>query len=197
MFFIAFPFVTTALMLSTVSALPQPEEGILVERASAPCPPGSYRSNSTACDSCPAGNTCDGASEPRPCGTGFFQSDTNSTKCSPTEPGYFTNITGSAAQTPCPPGRYQPYFQQSFCYKAPKGRFQQQSGKAFACETCCGWSTSLPEDNVNLFKCSGLTPYAKPGSNGGCIEKNTAQCVTPDTCAQSADGTCPAETISN
>jgi len=195
--FFASPFVSAALMmLSSVTALPQPEDGGLMGRASsAPCPAGSYRYNSTACAYCPAGNTCDGTSNPKPCPTQYYQPYMNSTSCIPTPPGYYTNTTGNVAATPCAPGTYQPYSQQNFCYGAPKGRFQQQSGKAFVCGTCCGWSAPLTNNNVNPVNCTGSAPNANPSSGDGCISSSTS-CMHAATCTQLANGTCPAATFS-
>ncbi|KAK7000326.1 hypothetical protein R3P38DRAFT_3057959, partial [Favolaschia claudopus] len=124
--FFATPLISAALMmLSSVTALPQPEAGGLMGRQSS-CPSGSYQYNQTACVACPAGNTCNGGSDtPQPCDTGLYQPNTGSTSCMPTQPGFFTNQRGSTTPFACPAGSYQPYSRQAFCYGAPKGRFQQ------------------------------------------------------------------------
>ncbi|KAK7049085.1 hypothetical protein R3P38DRAFT_2764945 [Favolaschia claudopus] len=191
----ATPFFSAALMmLTSVTALPQPEAGGLMGRQSS-CPSGSYQYNQTACVACPAGNTCNGGSStPQPCDTGLYQPNTGSTSCMQTQPGFFTNQRGSTTPFACPAGSYQPYPQQAFCYGAPKGRFQQQSGKSFLCATCCGWAAIQDNNNVNPVNCTDSTPYAWPNSGDGCISSPTS-CTRAATCAQAADGTCPGETI--
>ncbi|KAK7013147.1 hypothetical protein R3P38DRAFT_1523554 [Favolaschia claudopus] len=195
--FFASPFVSAALMmLGSVTALPQPENGHggLMGRQS-DCPSGSYRYNSTSCAGCPAGYTCNGGSDtPQSCDTGFYQPNMGSTSCIQTQPGFFTSQRASVTPSPCPAGSYQPYVQQAFCYGAPKGRFQQQSGRSFLCATCCGWAATLDNNNVNPVNCTGSKPNAWPNSGDGCISSQTS-CVHAATCAQAADGTCPGETI--
>ncbi|KAK7038003.1 hypothetical protein R3P38DRAFT_3262488 [Favolaschia claudopus] len=177
------------LMLASVTALPQHEEGGLMGRQSS-CPSGSFRANTTACAPCPAGNTCSGGrNRPDPCDTGLYQPNTGSTSCLRTPPGFFTNRRGSAMPTPCPAGSYQPYSRQAFCYGAPRGRFQQQTGKSFVCATCCGWATTMNNNNVNPVKCGGAAPFAWPNSGDGCISRPTS-CTPAATCAQAANGTC-------
>ncbi|KAK7049084.1 hypothetical protein R3P38DRAFT_1883872 [Favolaschia claudopus] len=194
MFFATPLFSAALMMLTSVTALPQPEAGGLMGRQSS-CPSGSYQYNQTACVECPAGNTCNGGSStPQPCDTGLYQPNTGSTSCMQTQPGFFTNQRGSTTPFACPAGSYQPYSQQAFCYGAPKGRFQQQSGKSFLCATCCGWAATMDNNNVNPVNCTGSTPYAWPNSGDGCISSPTS-CTRAATCAQAADGTCPGETI--
>ncbi|KAJ7101626.1 hypothetical protein C8R43DRAFT_1244224 [Mycena crocata] len=190
-------FVSAALMMFTsVTALPQPEDGALMGRASSnPCTEGSYRYNSTTCAFCPAGNSCDGKSgRAQPCDSGHYQPNMNSTACLGTLPGQFQDAKGATTFKLCPPGSYQPYPTQAFCYGAPRGRFQSLPGQATVCGTCCGWAAPLQNGNVNPVNCTSPTPNAWPSSGDGCISKATS-CVRAATCAQLADGTCPAETI--
>ncbi|KAF7337994.1 hypothetical protein MVEN_02023300 [Mycena venus] len=76
-------------------------------------PAGSYRNSSTYAY-CPADNICDGTSSPKPCGTGSYQPNMDSTSCIQTPPGNFTNTTGSAVAILCALESYRPYVQQSF-----------------------------------------------------------------------------------
>ncbi|KAF7363750.1 hypothetical protein MSAN_01032900 [Mycena sanguinolenta] len=187
--------VTSALILSGVSALPQFEDG-LVGRAST-CDPGSY-SNGTACALCPAGNTCDGNSNPQPCGTGYYQPSQNSTTCLVTDRGHFTNQTGSAVQIPCPPGTFQPHCREAFCYGASSGLFQQKYGQAVACETCPGWATNMTNNNVNPVNCTGDYPDSPEGSGNGCFKAQPGANMTHSlTCAQSANGQCPGKNFTD
>ncbi|KAJ7256521.1 hypothetical protein B0H12DRAFT_1112442 [Mycena haematopus] len=197
-------FVASALMLSSVVSLPQgdsdqPEDGQdgLMGRASNSCRLGSYY-NGTACARCPAGHTCDGNSNPQPCGTGFYQPRMNSTACLVTSPGHFTNTTGSAVQLPCPPGTFQPHCRESFCYGASSGLFQQKYGQAVACETCPGWATNMTNNNVNPVNCTGSTPDSYEGSGSGCFKVQRGVNMSHSrTCAQAANGKCPGKNLTD
>ncbi|KAJ7709496.1 hypothetical protein B0H17DRAFT_1124105 [Mycena rosella] len=189
-------FVSAAfMMLSSVTALPQPENGALSGRATGPCAAGSYLYNATTCAFCPVGSYCDGTSgQAQQCDSGHYQPSINSTSCLATVPGYYQNAKGANNTIPCPVGSYQPYGAQAFCYGAPKGRFQNMTGQATVCGTCCGWAAPLQNNNINPVNCSGTTPNAWPSSGDGCTAANTT-CVRAATCIQLANGTCPAETI--
>ncbi|KAJ7217205.1 hypothetical protein GGX14DRAFT_561729 [Mycena pura] len=184
--------VSAFMMLSGVSALPQPDEGGLMGRASpSPCPAGSYRYNTTACAYCPAGSYCDGTSgQAKLCSPGFYQPNINSTACLGTPKGYYTNSQGNAAATPCPAGTYQPNTIQVGCNGAPSGRFQSLPGQACVCLTCSGWGAPLKNNNINPVNCSGSTPNSYPGSGDGCLSKTTNG-YHAATCQQDANGACP------
>ncbi|KAJ6597253.1 hypothetical protein DFH09DRAFT_1072138 [Mycena vulgaris] len=198
--FFASPFVSAALMmLSSVTALPQPEDGGLAQRVvSAPCNPGAYLYNSNTCALCPQGSYCDGTSA-KQCDTGHYQPDQGKASCLATAPGYFTKLKGSTVQSACEPGTYQPFAAQKFCYGAPKGRFQSYYGQPQVCGTCCGWSAPLVNNNIAPQNCTGTATNAYPSSGDGCISSKTG-CVHATYCAQTFNTTtglydCPAETI--
>ncbi|KAJ7481239.1 hypothetical protein B0H11DRAFT_2280473 [Mycena galericulata] len=189
-------FAAASMLLSRVTALPQPEDSALSGRAtSAPCAGGSFRFNSTTCAPCPPGSYCTGTSQPQRCDSGTYQPNANSTSCIATTPGHYQSAKGSTSQVPCPAGTYQPYNRQAFCYGAPSGRFQNMTGQATVCGTCCGWAAPLQNNNVNPVNCTGSKPNSYPSSGDGCISKNTG-CVHAQTCVQSANGSCPAQTFS-
>ncbi|KAJ7461479.1 hypothetical protein FB451DRAFT_1268303 [Mycena latifolia] len=189
-------FVSAAfMMLSSVTALPQPENGALEGRVSVSCPAGSYLYNTTTCATCPVGSFCDGSGSIQQCDSGHYQPNTNSTVCFATVPGYYQPAKGASTTIPCPAGSYQPYAAQAFCYGAPKGRFQGLPGQATVCGTCCGWAAPLVNNNINPVNCTGSTPNAWPASGDGCISSSTS-CVHAATCFQFANGTCPADTFS-
>ncbi|KAJ7709539.1 hypothetical protein B0H17DRAFT_1124135 [Mycena rosella] len=195
-------FVSAAFMLfSSVTALPQPENGELASRTTGLCAPGSYLYNATTCAFCPAGSSCDGKSGvAQPCGSGHYQPSVNSTACLSCDSGHFQpsfyqNAKGANNTIPCPAGSYQPYGAQAFCYGAPKGRFQGLPGQATVCGTCCGWAAPLVNNNISPVNCNGTTPNAWPNSGDGCISSNTT-CVRAASCGQLANGTCPADTFS-
>ncbi|KAJ6525448.1 hypothetical protein DFH09DRAFT_1286114 [Mycena vulgaris] len=200
--FFASPFVSAALMmLASVTALPQPEDGGLVERSAPACLSGQYLVNSadlTSCTNCPAGSSCDGNTA-KQCNTGYYQYYATQTYCNPTQPGFYTNAKGSSIPIPCPAGSYQPYPAQAFCYGAPKGRFQGLPGQATVCGTCCGWAAPLANNNIAPVNCTGTTPYASPSSGDGCVSVKPS-CVRAASCRQTYNTTtyqfdCPAETI--
>ncbi|KAJ6502155.1 hypothetical protein C8R45DRAFT_610775 [Mycena sanguinolenta] len=188
--------VASALMLSGVAALPQAEGGLMiVGRAS--CAPGSYLKGK-ACALCPAGSTCDGNSDPQPCGAGFYQPKKNSTTCLVTDRGHFTTNPGSKEQIPCPPGTFQPHCRESFCYGASSGLFQQKPGQAVACHTCPGWATNMTNNNVNPVNCTGSTPDSYEGSGSGCFKAQPgANMLHSPTCAQAANGKCPGKNFTD
>ncbi|KAJ7217197.1 hypothetical protein GGX14DRAFT_602554 [Mycena pura] len=187
-------FVSAFMMLSSVRALPHPDQGGQIRLAfSEPCPAGSYWYKGTeTCTSCLPGSYCDGTSgEAKLCSPGYYQPNVNSTACLPTPAGYYTNTTGSAVATPCYPGSFQPYTAQDFCYSATSGRFQSKPGQAVSCYTCCGWASSRKDYNINPTNCTDPKANANIGSGDGCISRPTA-CTRATTCQQSADGACPA-----
>ncbi|CAK5277567.1 unnamed protein product, partial [Mycena citricolor] len=183
-----FSVVSVALFLVPgIRASPYPD-GQMEARQTA-CPAGQYRTNPTTCSPCPAGSFCNGSGNPEACDNGRYQPSTGQSSCIGTSPGYFVNTRGSSSQTPCPPGSYQPYSTQAFCYGAPSGRFQAQSGKAFVCGSCCGWSAPLTNNNVHPVKCKGSSPNSWPSSGDGCISAQTS-CTRMAHCHQAADGSC-------
>ncbi|KAJ7827500.1 hypothetical protein B0H14DRAFT_3873661 [Mycena olivaceomarginata] len=191
-------FVSIALMmLSSVTALPQAEEGGLMGRATS-CDPGKYLKNG-GCSYCPAGSFCKGGvNAPEQCDTGTYQPFPGFSFCFRTDRGHFASQRGSTGQTACSPGTYQPNEQQRDCLGVPNGRFQSKFGQAAACATCCGWATKSEgtKQNVNPYKCTNPKPFAWPNSGAGCIDTPTNCGAIPATCAQLADGTCPGAAIS-
>ncbi|KAJ6597278.1 hypothetical protein DFH09DRAFT_1305017 [Mycena vulgaris] len=87
-------FVSAALMmLSGVTALPQPENGALMSRNL--CASGYYFNFTPACAPCPAGHFCDGASgQVTPCPAGTYQPYTTKNFCYGAPKGRFQSQAG-------------------------------------------------------------------------------------------------------
>ncbi|KAK7022444.1 hypothetical protein R3P38DRAFT_2780467 [Favolaschia claudopus] len=96
MFFTTPLFSAALMMLTSVTALPQPEAGGLMGRQFS-CPSGSYQYNQTACVACPAGNTCNGGSStPQPCDTGLYQPNSQQAFCYGAPKGRFQQQSGKS-----------------------------------------------------------------------------------------------------
>ncbi|KAJ6491505.1 hypothetical protein DFH09DRAFT_1453455 [Mycena vulgaris] len=183
--FFASPFVSAALMmLASVTALPQPEDGGLVERVHLPA---SQVNTSLTAPTPPVA--------PMPGGKLLRRQHSeamqyrllpvlrSSNLLQPDATRLFTSAKGSSIPIPCPAGTYQPYPAQAFCYGAPKGRFQGLPGQATVCGTCCGWAAPLVNNNIAPVNCTGTTPYASPSSGDGCVSVKPS-CVRAASCRQ-------------
>ncbi|KAJ7047211.1 hypothetical protein C8F04DRAFT_1387675 [Mycena alexandri] len=146
MVFVA-PFVSAALMLVCVNALPQTEGRALTKRiAVTTCNPGSYYSTAMVCVVCPAGSTCDGKSgKAQPCPPGSYQPSKNSTSCVPSPVGYYTNQAGAIQAIACAPGSYEPVTNSSSCLIAPAGYYTSQ--KAATAPIACPTGSYQPSRN--------------------------------------------------
>ncbi|KAJ7112433.1 hypothetical protein C8R43DRAFT_1040741 [Mycena crocata] len=191
MFFSA-SLVSAFMLLTTVQAIPQPDNGALVGRAS--CPAGYYPKNG-ACVICPPGNTCDGRTGPAQCDTGHAAPNNGTTGVCPECPaGSYQDKRGGTTCISCPAGTWGPYPAASSCRNTPSGWFQSQPGRSFRCGTCCGWE-ALQNGNIYPTNCSTTAkPYADPNSGNGCVaQPQRPNCVHAATCLQDpVTGKCPA-----
>ncbi|KAJ7172163.1 hypothetical protein C8R46DRAFT_1032269 [Mycena filopes] len=158
-------FVSAALLvLSSVNALPQPEEGALTARAtSTSCTAGSYHSTATTCTVCPAGSSCDGTSgKAQLCNAGSYQPNKNSTSCIVTPAGYYTNQKGATQAIACSAGSYQPNKGSTSCIGTPAGYYTNKSGSAQA--IACPPGSYQP--NKNATSCTATTSGYYTSSSG-------------------------------
>ncbi|KAJ6597267.1 hypothetical protein DFH09DRAFT_1072149 [Mycena vulgaris] len=113
-----FALVPAAVMLSSVMAAPQSENGLV--KRSGPCPNGYYYSGFFSCYTCPAGKSCDGSTTQTPCPIGHYSSG-GAAVCPTTPAGFYNNVVGGTAPIACATGKYQDTAGSTSCLATPAG----------------------------------------------------------------------------
>ncbi|KAK7038004.1 hypothetical protein R3P38DRAFT_2903888 [Favolaschia claudopus] len=181
-----------AMLLVSVTALPQgSDDDALASRAKKSCPAGFYPKNNN-CIICPAGNTCDGRSGPAQCATGHAAPNNGTVgACPACPPGTFQDKKGSKSCIPCAAGSFAPYPGTKSCRLCPAGFFQGLRGQKVCCGSCCGWEARGNGKSYPSNCTSRAKPNASPHSGGGCTSKKV-NCKHGLTCMQNPiTGSCP------
>jgi hypothetical protein len=121
------------------------------------CPKGFYIENYT-CIQCPNGTTNNpenGTLECVECLPGFYNNQTNYTKCYPCESGfYISNHDGNTSCFACKPGTYSDIPGSYYCRNCPDGFYQPEYGKS-ECKACpVNTYTNNNTNNSNKSICS-------------------------------------------